>query len=321
MFIEDDAERLNRLVDSQEARIATIFRTAISSLKDEIDIKELADLIEQGRINEAFERLDFAAEQLSSASSVAFVTAGQSTSDFLRSAGLARVVFDQININAVAAMQRNQLELIREFTAEQRRAASLAMVIGVEAGTNPIAQARNFRDSVGLTGKQWQHVANYRNALERVGSDPNATSDALGRALRDKRSDATVLRIARDGGSLSPAQIDKMVSRYTDRYVAHRAKVIGRTEAMRAVNQGNEESYRQAIAAGELSADQIEREWRTRIDGRERITHQILNGEKRGWGETWETANGVLKYPGDPDAPAVETIQCRCAILTRINQA
>jgi hypothetical protein len=60
-------------------------------------------------------------------------------------------VFDQVNLYAVAAMQANQLELIREFTAEQLRATSLALVIGVEAGTNPLAAARNFRDSVGLT--------------------------------------------------------------------------------------------------------------------------------------------------------------------------
>lgn len=170
-YIDDPADRLNLLLDQQEARIAVIFRTAISDLKNELDLDELADLIEQGRVNDALDRLQYAAEQLGSASNVAFITAGQSTSDFLRGANVARVVFNAVNLNAVAAMQATRLELIREFTAEQRKAASMALVSGVESGTNPIAAARNFRDSIGLTSTQWTHVASYRAALERVGVD------------------------------------------------------------------------------------------------------------------------------------------------------
>jgi hypothetical protein len=318
--VDDIPERLNRLVDQQETRIANIFRTAISALKDELDLDELATLLEQGRINDALARLQHAAESLGSASNVAFVTSGQSTSEFLTQAGLGRVVFDQVNLLAVAAMQASRLELIREFTAEQLRATSSALIGGVEGGLNPREQARNFRDSIGLTQSQWQHVASYRAALERVGVDDEAAQNALGRALRDGRGDKTILAAARAGRKIPAAKIDWLVTRYTQRYVKHRSEVIGRTEAMRAVNQGNEEAYRQAIASGEIKAEQLRREWRTRMDGRERRTHMFLNGQVRGWGETWVTENGELRYPGDPEAPAKETIQCRCALLTRIRQ-
>lgn len=317
--VEDPADRLARLIDGQEARIATIFRTAVADLKDELDLDELADLLEQGRVNEALDRLRHVAESLGSASNVTFVTAGQSTADFLRNAGVGRIVFDQVNLNAVAAMQGTRLELIREFTAEQLKATSMALVSGVEAGTNPRAAARNFRDSIGLTSTQWGHVASYRAALERVGTDDQAAQNALGRALRDGRGDKTVMAAARASRPIPPEKIDWLVSRYTARYVKHRAEVIGRTEAMRAANQGNEEAYRQAIAAGTIRAEQIKRTWRTRLDGRERRTHLFLNDQERGWGETWVTENGELRYPGDPEAPAKETIQCRCAILTRIS--
>lgn len=319
-IVDDPAKRLNLLLDEMDTRIATIFRTAISDLKDEIDLNELADLIEQGRINQALDRLKYAADQLASASNVAFVTSGQSTAEFLRDAGVGRIVFDQVNLYAVSAMQATRLELIREFTAEQLRATSLALISGVESGTNPIAAARNFRDSIGLTAKQWQHVANYRAALERVGTDAQAAQNALGRALRDKRNDRTVLAAARDNRPIPPEKIDLMVQRYADRYVKHRSEVIGRTEALRAVNQGNEEAYRQGIADGVIRAEQLSRQWRTRLDDRERKTHHDLNGIIVGWGESWVTPNGELKYPGDPDAPAAETIQCRCAVLTRIKQ-
>jgi uncharacterized protein YbjQ (UPF0145 family) len=319
-WVEDPAERLNRLVDQQDDRIANIFRTAIASLKDDVDLNELADLLEQGRVNEALDELQHAADALGAASNVAFVTSGQSTSDFLMGAGLGRIVFDQVNLNAVAAMQAARLELVQEFTAEQRRATSLALVSGVEAGINPLAAARNFRDSIGLTQTQWGHVASYREALQRVGLDDQAAQNALSRALRDGRGDQSVLAAARAGRQLAKEKIDWLVERYASRYVKHRSEVIGRTEAMRAVNQGNEEAYRQAIADGTIREEQLERTWRTRLDGRERLTHELLNDQVRGWGETWVTANGELRYPGDPEAPAKETIQCRCAILTRIRQ-
>lgn len=318
--VDDPAKRINRILDTQESRIAAIFRTSIAALKAELDLNELARLLEEGRINTALERLEFAADQLGAASNVAFVTTGQSTADFLTGAGVARIVFDQVNINAVAAMQATRLELIREFTAEQRQATSRALVSGVESGTNPIAAARNFRDSIGLTSSQWDDVASYRSILEKVGSDPEARAKALDRALRDGRSDKAIKAADKAGRPLRPEQINLMIERYTARKIAHRAKVIGRTEALRAVNQGNEEGYRQAIANGDIRADQLKREWRTRTDGRERRTHLLLNGQEKAWGETWVTENGELKYPGDPDAPAKETIQCRCAILTRIRQ-
>lgn len=318
--VEDVEVRLNDLIDQQEARIASVFRTAVAALKDEIDLDALVSELEQGRVNDAIARLQHAADALGAASNVAFVTSGQSTTDFLNGAGVGRLVFDQVNLNAVAAMQASRLHLIREFTAEQLRTTSRALVAGVEGGLNPRAQARNFRDSIGLTLRQWDAVDSHRSDLGRVASEPDAGTRALSRALRDKRFDGAIRTAMRTGKPIPSAKVDEMVDRYVARSIKHRSEVIGRTEAMRAVNQGNEESYRQAIANGTINADQLRREWRTRLDGRERKTHEFLNGQVRGWGEVWVTENGQLRYPGDPDAPAKETIQCRCALLTRIRQ-
>lgn len=319
-FFDDPAARLEALLDEQEPRIANIFRSAVDALKDEIDLDELADLIERGRLTEAFDRLQNIAEQLGSASNVAFIASGQSTAEFMSAAGVGRVVFNEVNVLAVAAMQANRLRMIREFTDEQRRATSLALISGVEAGINPRDQARNFRDSVGLTERQWRAVANYRGALERIGVDPSAQEIALGRALRDRRGDAQIMRAVRESQPLPRPKIDWLVTRYTQRYIKYRAEVIGRTEALRAVHEGNEEMYRQAIAAGTIDADQIERKWVTRLDGRERESHLLLNGQKRGWGVPWLTMHGPIRYPGDPEAHAAETIQCRCALATRIKR-
>lgn len=316
--ILDPAERLDRLLDLEEARIATIFRTAVSDLQGEIDLDELADLIEAGRTEEAFQLLEHTAERLGAESNITFINSGQAAAEFLSRAGVGRIVFDIVNDRAVAAMQASRLEMIREFTNGQRRATSLALISGVEAGQNPRAAARNFRESIGLTERQWAAVANYRRALEAVGSDDKAFEISLQRELRDRRSDGSIRRAIAQNKPLPSDRIDRLVGHYARRYVRYRSEVIGRTEALRAVNQGNEEAYRQAIEAGHIDADQLRRTWETRLDGRERDTHQLLNGEVRRWGEVWLTRRGAIRYPGDPEAPAAETIQCRCALSTRI---
>jgi len=316
--VEDPASRIFRLLDDQERRIARIFLTAISSLRKEIDLDEIAGLLESGRINDALRTLQSTADELAVASNVAFVTSGQSAAKFLADADLGRVVFNQVNLRAVAAMQGNRLELIRQFTEGQRKATSRAIIQGIESGSNPIAAARNFRDSIGLTEKQWGFVSNYRKVLERVGIDAGAQAKALKRAFRDGRSDKTIRAAAEAGRPLTPKQIDTMIERSTQRLFKRRAEVIARTESLRAVNQGNEEAYAQAIEQEIIRPEQLERTWRTSIDGRERETHHTLNGQARKYGEVWTTINGTLRYPGDPLAPGKETIMCRCAILTRI---
>lgn len=320
-YFTDPAERIDELLAREDARIAGIFRTLVEQLKGEIDLDELADLLEQGRQEEAFERLQIVAERLGAEVNVSFVTSGQSTTEFLNAAGVGRAVFNQVNTQAVAAMQRKRLELIREFTDEQRRATSLALISGVEAGRNPRGQARDFRDSIGLTERQWAAVANYRRALGRVGTDESGQLDALNRALRDKRGDPSIRRAVREARPLDPERIDWLVRRYTERYVKYRSEVIGRTEALGAVHQGNHESYRQAIANGVIKEEDLERTWETRVDGRQRDSHLILNQQKRGFDEPWMTRHGPILHPGDPEADAAEIIQCRCAVSTRIRRA
>lgn len=319
-YYDDPAQRLADLLDREDPRVAQIFLTAVVGMKDEVDLKQIADLIEAGRIDDALALLQHIAEELGSASNVSFVTAGQSTADFLSGAGVGHVVFNQVNDLAVAAMQASRLELIREFTDEQRRATQQAILGGIERGLNPIDQARLFRDSVGLTENQWSAVESYRRSLESIGTDEQSTVEALGHAIRDKRGDAQIRRVVRESIPLPPDKIEWLVQRKIEMSIKARAETIGRTEALRAVNAGNDEMYRQAIDDGTLNAEDIRRTWSTRLDGRERETHLYLNGQIRRWGEVWVTRNGVLRRPGDPQAPAVETIRCRCVLQTRIAQ-
>jgi len=59
--------------------------------------------------------------------------------------------------------------------------------------------------------------------------------------------------------------------------------------------------------------------WRTQRDGRVRTSHGDLEGDFRRFDEPFVTIrNAKLQYPGDPDAPLYETINCRCHLSYRM---
>lgn len=308
----DPASRIERLVRQQERRFRRVFLQAIEVIQNSGTLDEIADLLSAGRLEDALRAVDDAAALIGSAYGAALSEAAQDTALFLSRALTVAVGFDQTNQRAVNAIQRNQLRLISGFSAEQRATVRQALARGIAEGMNPRDQARLFREVVGLTPRQEAAVANFRRLL--IEGD----REALTRQLRDRRFDSTVRRSIRTGEPLSPETIDRMVGRYRDRYIAYRAEVIGRTEALRSAHEGSEEMYNQAIESGQLDPRSVRRKWNTAGDERVRGSHSALDGETRAPGETWQAEGGSLRFPGDPQAPPSETIGCRCVISTRL---
>jgi hypothetical protein len=320
----DSFERIDRLLTRAERHIAAVFGAMIEAIRDELDLSALADLIEAGRWLDAFELIERTAARLGAASNLMFIQSAQDTATFMATAGIANIAFDQVNVRAVAIMQQNRLRLIREFTEGQRNVLRAVMTDGIARGLNPRDQARQFREVVGLTDRQARAVINYRRLLTQAGRPEYAEADqleSLSRALRDRRHDRSVMSAVRNERPLTAAQIETMVDRYRRRYIKYRAEVIARTEALRSVHEGVAEAFDQAIDAGDIEASQIEQKWVSARDGRVRDSHRFLNGQKRPLGGVWQGLNGVLRYPGDPNAPASETVQCRCVVTRRIVRA
>lgn len=315
----DPASRIERVLRGQEARMRRAFDTAVNIIRDETTLERLADLLERGLFEEALAGLELAAQALAAQQAESLIAAARDTAQFLSTAALTVTVsFDVSNTRAVRIMQENRLALVREFSDAQRAATREALTQGILDGANPREQARRFRESIGLTQRQTQSVNNFRRLLTAARQDGLPSREALDRALRDRRFDRSILRAIRDNEPLTGGQVDTMVGRYEARLRRHRSEVIARTEALRAVHQGTEEMYRQAIDAGQIRPEQLSRTWVTAQDERVRDSHQRLNGEVRAFGEVWEAEGGVLRFPGDPAAPASETIQCRCVLSTRM---
>lgn len=312
---EDPASRLEALIAQQEARIAAGFTLLVSRIRSSVALGQIADLLQAGRLEEAMARAIRGTAALGELYTQSFINSARATRDFLN-ANVAEIqfAFDQTNPWSLRAARENQLRLVSEFTRTQRDATRQAIVNGVQRGANPVEQARAFRDSIGLTRRQVQHVENFRRALE--SDNPRA---ALSRALRDKRFDRTIESAVRGGRKLTPEQVDKMVDRYRERYVRYRSEVIGRTEAMRSVHQGRQAMYDQAIEAGQLDPQNMTQEWNTAMDERVRGSHGSMNQQVVPMGEPFISGLGnQLRYPTDPAAPPEDSIQCRCAVGTRI---
>lgn len=87
-----------------------------------------------------------------------------------------------------------------------------------------------------------------------------------------------------------------------------RATRIARTETVRASNYGSIEGARSA-------GEGVKKFWIATPDSRVRETHaEAENQDPIGLDDLFTVGSAQLKYPGDPEGPPEETIQCRCTI-------
>jgi hypothetical protein len=312
--MSDEEDQVRNAIDRAESSIGRSVVSAVDWLQEQNTETRIADAISRGRIDDAVADVDRAGDQIAQAVNDAFEDAMRNTASSISTAVDRRFHADSQNPSAVQAMRDNRLRIVREIVDEERTVLRTILTNGVQAGTNPIEIAREIRESIGLTSYQLQLVDNYRSALERQ------SVEALTRQLRDRRFDSTVRRAAAGERPLTKQQIDRMVGRYRERWVRFRAETIARTEALRAVHEGADEAFRQAIERGDLDAALLEATWHHHDPQKHpRSFHREMDGQQRAWGEPFTTGLGnQLLYPCDPSAPAEEVINCHCARSVRI---
>ena len=147
--------------------------------------------------------------------------------------------------------------MIRDISQQTRDGIRTVIQNAFAMGGHPYEQARQIRESIGLTDDQAQAVTNFENLLR--------TKDraALTRAMRDRRHDPTLERALGAGAdrTLSDEQIATMVNRYRNRAILNRAQMIARTETMRASNAAQNMAWGQAADQGLLNRTALRRFW------------------------------------------------------------
>lgn len=312
-----DAQRIEQLLAGQEHRIRRAFLQFVRMAESEVAMKEIIRRLERGDIDGALLVVDSHVARMGDLLPAIAATVGQATAAEL--AALApniaiAISFDPSFPRAAELIRSNRARFVREITQGQRQAILRALSRAYREGAGTAEAARAFRGAIGLTAYQEQVLANYRNSLM------TRSSDALSRALRDRRFDRTVRRAIELDEPLSPDQIDKMTEASRRKMLAMRADNIARTEGVRATNEAREEASRQMMDQIGLDPAKFKRKWNATMDRRVRDFHASMNGQLRGKDEPFRDGHGnLLRYPGDPKAPAETTINCRCTLTFQVD--
>lgn len=328
------ANRLEQLVDAWAPRLQRAFLAAIADIRDRAQIGVIAAMLERGDIDGAVRAvgLDPAAFRALDAALVeAFEDGGNYTTARLPalrepSGHRLEIRFDVRNPRAEAWLRDHSSTAVREILDDQRTLIRASLDAGMAAGRNPRDVALDLvgridpktkrRDggAIGLTASQEEWVRRYAAELA------NGDLSALTRKLRDRRFDGAVRKAIAAGQPIPAEKIAAMVAAYKNRALRYRAEVIGRTEAMTSLHQAQDEATRQALDAGQLRRGVITKIWRSAGDARVRDTHRALNGAQIPFEALFVSQSGVrLRYPGDPNAPASEILQCRCTIQVKVD--
>lgn len=332
------AVNLSQITTTQERAVLRAFREAVQSVKDQAIIQEIVRLLEVGNVDGVIDllQLDQATfEPLEEAIRQAYreggITGAEQVGTIPTEAGTLVMRFNMAAPAAEAWLANLSSRLITEVFDEQRQMVRERLTAGLARGDNPRQSALDLVGRVdpqtrqrtggfiGLTSRQAQWVASAREELESL--NPNY----LTRELRDKRLDGAVRKAIEEDRPLTERQINTAISRMQAKTLRYRGEVISRTESINALRAGQFEAIQQAIVKGELDAQDVSKVWSATGDARTRLDHLQMGqayAEGIPFNQAFVAPDGSrLRFPGDTalGASASQVVQCRCALITRIN--
>ncbi len=338
MARRSDRRLIEELLATHDVRLMEAFLASVADLRDNITLRVVVERLERGDVNgainamqldaDAFSRLELAIAEAYNAGGAATVAALPRLID----PDGNRVVFrfGVRNLAAESWLRDHSSMLVTRIIDDQREAIRMALSESLMQGRNPraaaldvvgrISRSSNRREGgiIGLTSAQERYVATARADLLSGEADRLRHYLTLGR--RDKRFDRTVMKALRDGTALDAETVARITGRYSDRLLELRGEMLARTETMTALSKARDDAIRQQIDAGKVEAQDITKIWRSASDGRVRHTHKALHGQSVPMEGTFQSPSGaMLKHPGDPSAPASETIGCRCFMEYRVD--
>lgn len=168
-------------------------------------------------------------------------------------------------------------ELVNGLTRETRKAMAEAIAEFIRLQIPPAEGARMLRQMLGLTPQYSRAVVNFQQALRLKG--------------------------------YSADYIQAKADEYSRRLLNHRARTVARTETLRALQEGQRQSFTQAVEQGVLQPNRTRRQWVTAADERTCAICAPMDGALTTLTEPWMTDIGPVQTPTDTHP------QCRCTVV------
>lgn len=333
------AAQFEALLEHYAPGVAAAFRASIADIAKRADVRRMVAALKAGDVTAAVEAMhidEAAFTDFEEAFREVFIRAGNDTADaippFADDAGNGtRIRFSGRHPLAERFLSDHSGQLITDITTDTRQAVRETMTTALAKGKNPTTivadtvgrvnrvSGRREGGVLGLTTQQARAVDNAADDLATGRLDAY-----LGRKLRDKRYDKSISAALRAGKPVPETVATRALSSYRSRLLAFRAKTIGRTEVMTALNKGRDQAYEQAIADGKLKAENITKKWRDAHDRKVRESHAILGSQPAiAFNEVFvsRTSGAMMRFPMDSSlgAPAAEIIDCRCTCEYRVD--
>lgn len=155
-------------------------------------------------------------------------------------------------------------------------------------------EGKNAREVFEGTILQWVKLHAIRRAASVMGTLKEAVRSVLVESFADGTGEAGTAKAIREiiGRKLSASSAARIA-----RTEMHTASTIGADQAARSTGL------------------EIVKEWASAEDSRTRASHAAADGQERPRDEAFSVGGAALMLPGDPNGPAKEIINCRCAIL------
>lgn len=209
------------------------------------------------------------------------------------------VSFNPAQPRVVSEMRNLRAFFIQDLNATMRSAVRDVVLHGLTYDWTIDQMVVAMMNTPGLTSRDLVAIENYRQGIERGDMRRLLQTD-----VRDRRYDAAVMN-----GTAADRHLVRMVAakeRLTRQISLNR---LVQTETLRAQSMGRNALLEQLVDLGTIEAENVQRTWRSALLPRTRDSHAAQHGETRNLNEAF--SNGLM-YPGDPNGPASEVINCQC---------
>lgn len=325
-------KRINDLLVPYSDAFQSAFMRAVDDLREGANYTQILAALEAGDVEAAVQAvgIDIAVfTDTDMALRATYVAGGQQSAAAMQGvqgnvrfdgrAEAAEAWIAQYSSDLIQGIVQDQVEMVRNHITEGLRAGQNPRSIALDiVGRLNRATGRREGGVLGLTDMQADWLRRARQELE--DGTKGSLNKYLKRTATDGRYDRTVEKALREGKPLTQEQIDRIIRGYESKLLKSRGETIARTEVMRALHKGQDDQIRQMVAKGIVRADQVRRIWRTAQDKDVRHSHDAMEGQTVGLDEPFISGNGnALMFPGDPNAPLDDIINCRCDMEVRID--